>query len=233
MTMSDDWKVLPITADDYKEWLLYKHYAHRIPSVSYAFGLYHGDTLEAVITFGMPPSPPLMKGIFGEDGDKYGYNDKILELNRLCANDGLPKNALSFLVSRALQSLPRPMCVVSFADSGMNHHGYIYQATNWIYTGLSVAMSDWVIEGREDKHRRHIKEEIDKYGGIEKAKEILGDKLFLKERSRKHRYFYFLGSRTDRRIMKMILKYPVCPYPKGDNIRYDASYQVHSNYILF
>ena len=27
--------------------------------------------------------------------------------------------------------------MVSYADSGMNHCGYIYQATNWIYTGAT------------------------------------------------------------------------------------------------
>lgn len=231
--MEDDWKVLPITAEDYREWLLYKHYAHRIPSVSYAFGLYHGDTLEAVCTFGTPASASLCDGIFGKEGERYGFGDKIVELNRLCANDGLPKNALSFLVSRALQSLPRPMCVVSYADSGMNHHGYIYQATNWIYTGLSSPHIEYEVKGMENKHSRHINDILGEWKPIEEIKAILGDKIVAKERSRKHRYFYFLGSRTDRRIMRQLLKYPVCEYPKGDNIRYDASYQVHSNYILF
>ena len=29
-----------------KEWLLYKHYAHRIPSISYAFGLFENGILK-------------------------------------------------------------------------------------------------------------------------------------------------------------------------------------------
>ena len=33
--------------------------------------------------------------------------------------------------------------------------------------------------------------------------------------------------------MKKALKYPVLPYPKGDNVRYDASYKVQPNLILF
>ena len=38
----DDFKVLRIPFSEAKEWVLYKHYAHRIPPVSFAFGLYGG-----------------------------------------------------------------------------------------------------------------------------------------------------------------------------------------------
>ena len=41
----------------------------------------------------------------------------------------------------------------------MNHIGTVYQATNWIYTGLSAKRTDWVIEGI-DKHGQTI---ADKY----------------------------------------------------------------------
>ena len=40
----------------------------------------------------------------------------------------------------------------------------------------------------------------------------------------KHRYVYFLGNKTEKKEMLKMLKYPIEPYPKGKNIRYDASY---------
>ena len=39
-------------------------------------------------------------------------------------------------VSKCLKLLPRPMIIVSYSDTRQGHNGYIYQATNWIYTGL-------------------------------------------------------------------------------------------------
>jgi len=52
-----------------------------------------------------------------------------------------------------------------------------------------------------------------------------GDKLYMKERARKHRYFYFIGNKRDKKKMMAELPYESQPYPKGDNKRYDASYQ--------
>lgn len=36
----EDWEVRPISAEDCKGWFLFKHYAHRMPTISYAFGLF-------------------------------------------------------------------------------------------------------------------------------------------------------------------------------------------------
>lgn len=207
-------RVEQITYQATKEWLLYKHYAHRIPSISYAFGLYDDTVLVGVCTFGVPASYTLVRGAFGGE-----YVDCFLELNRLVVNDGLKKNSLSWFVSRCLKMLPRPMVVVSYADSGMGHHGYIYQATNWVYTGMSAERRDSEV-GNDNKHRRHL---FDDYGGIKEAKKQ-GVKVEMKERSRKYRYFYFLGSKREKRQMRSRLCYGEEKYPKGENRRYDTSY---------
>ena len=36
----DDFLVESIPSDDVLEWVMYKHYAHRKPPISYAFGLF-------------------------------------------------------------------------------------------------------------------------------------------------------------------------------------------------
>ena len=38
--MKKNYKVQKIKNQECKEWFLHKHYAKRIPSISYAFGLY-------------------------------------------------------------------------------------------------------------------------------------------------------------------------------------------------
>lgn len=222
-TIPQTYTVVPISYSQIKDWLLHKHYAHRIPSISYAFGCYDDNgILQAVCSFGVPASPSLVKGAFNG-----AYTDNFLELNRLCASDGLERNVLSYFVSSCLKLLPKPKVIVSYADSGMNHHGYIYQATNWIYTGLSDAHSEYIVDG--NKHSRHL---FDELGGINKAKEC-GLELKVGNRSRKHRYFYLLGNKSEIKNMKRKLKYQQQPYPKGDNIRYDASYKPTVQMCLF
>lgn len=153
----EEFEVRGITYDDTREWLLYKHYAHRMPSISFAYGLYRDNTLVGVCTYGYPATGAIAVGAFGGK-----YAEFLFELNRLCVNDDLPLNALSFFVGQTFKLLPKPCILVSYADSGQNHHGYIYQATNWVYTGLTKPHNDTILIGDEHRHPRHT---TDRYGG--------------------------------------------------------------------
>ena len=70
-------------------------------------------------------------------------------------------------------------------------------------------------------------------GKIEKLKAIYGDDLYLKDRPRKHRYFYLLGTKKDKKEMLRNLAYKIEPYPKGDNSRYDSSHLAATQTLLF
>jgi len=157
-----------------------------------------------------------------------------MELNRLIINEGLEKNILSFFVSNSLKFMPQPLVIVSYADTSHNHHGYIYQATNFIYTGLSAKFNDYYIKGKEHLHNGTI---MDMSRGQENRVQWLrdkfGDDLITIERPRKHRYFMFLGNKKDRAKMLQMLPYKIEAYPKGDNIRYDASYNPTIQTTLF
>ena len=145
-----DYRVLPITRNDFKPWLLYKHYAHRIPSVCYAFGLYDKESiLQGVCTFGIPASKDLCNFICGKE-----FNQQVLELNRLVVNESTIENKTSYFVSHCLKLIPKPRIIVSFADTGQNHQGYIYQATNFIFTGKTKPQKDLKVKGK-NLHSRH------------------------------------------------------------------------------
>ena len=180
-----------IDYQDCKEWFLKKHYAKRIPSVSYCFGLFDSIQLIGVCSIGKPASPSLCVGICGKENSQFVY-----ELNRLIAIDNLPKNALSYFVGEVLRKLPM-MILVSYADTQQGHNGYIYQATNFLYTGATRERTD--IGSEDGTHSRHYQ---------------LGETQ-RKFRSSKHRYVYFVGKRKKEWIEKL----------KYENKRYDASYQ--------
>ena len=135
-----------------KEWLLKKHYAKRLCSISFSFGLYDTNLiLQGVCTFGMPPSSTLAESICGDE-----YSNIVLELNRLVVNDGLEKNVLSYFVSSCLKSIPQPNIIVSFSDANMNHYGYIYQACNFLYTGESSNVTKFIDKNGDEFHFRNI-----------------------------------------------------------------------------
>lgn len=209
----DNYDVKKIKKWQTYDWLLHKHYAKRIPSISYAFGLFDMKNVNVgICTIGKPASPSLCIGICGETESQYVY-----ELNRLCVNDNLPKNVLSYFVSRCLKMLPS-LILVSYADKAMGHHGYIYQATNWIYTGDTKERTD--IGSDDGSHSRHYSKDIDY-------------KANRKYRSSKHRYVYFTGGKLQRKKWQKMLKYNIVDYPKGNNKRYDASFEVNSQIHLF
>jgi hypothetical protein len=219
-------KVIPIQNYEVEPWLLQKHYAKRIPSISYAFGLYDNSSLVGVVTYGTPSSSTLRDGIAGPENAQY-----VLELNRLCI-DSKNKNAASMLVGRSLQMLPKPSIVVSYADTAQEHIGYVYQACNFIYTGLSAKRTDWKIKGMEHLHGQTIADMSRGCNGSRSdfMREKFGDDFYLEDRARKHRYIFVTGKN---KTIKAAIKYKQEPYPKGQSKRYDAGGEVQIQSLLF
>ena len=203
-----------ITSHAY-EWVLKKHYAKRIPNMMFTFGIYKGADLKGVCCIGKPASPNLCTGICGE---KYAF--QVVELNRVVIDSDMPKNSASMLLGYALKYLKKGggYIVVSYSDTDWGHVGYIYQATNWIYTGKTKERTDIGLE--DGTHSRHY----DKNSDYKKNR---------KHRSAKHRYVYFAGSRRQVKEWMCAFNYRAEHYPKGATERYDDSYSVKADRLLF
>lgn len=203
-----DYEVKQITRAECEPFIIGIHYAKRWPSITWAFGLFCGDKLVGVCTFGTPASAPLRRGICGDE-----LKDSVIELNRLCLRDN-KKNEASFLVSSSLRLLPRGKIVVSFADTEQGHKGTVYQACNFIYCGLSAKRTDWKVKGLEHLHGQTI---ADEFRGVKNRAHAMrdkyGDDFYLKPRSRKHRYIAITGSKTFKKSVLQNLKYKICEYP--------------------
>lgn len=187
-----------------------KHYAGRKPQVTKAFGWYEDDKLVAVCTFGKPASPQLCDGICGKE-----FSSSVYELNRLVRIENFDGQLSQFIAGCLRELKKENWIVVSYADSGMTHHGYIYQASNFLYTGCTKQRTDRYVEG---KHSRHA--DFDNPKGIRQV------------RTAKHRYVYFCTSdKKLKRQWKEALNYPILPYPKGDNENYELG-QVYSQVLI-
>lgn len=198
---------------DYKtaiNFLMPRHYSGRNPQITRAWGWYdchskngilpNEEHLKAVCTIGKPASPYLCIGICGKENSQYVY-----ELNRLCRVDDWNEPLSQFVGAILRQCRINNWIVVSFSDTDMCHNGYIYQACNFLYTGMTKERTDKYTEG--NKHGRHY--DNSKQG------------IYRKIRTAKHRYIYFCT--IDKRIRRKwieSLKYPIQPYPKGENKNY-------------
>lgn len=181
------------------------HYLHRKAPCSKAFGLFVDSALKGVICYGTPSSAPLRKGIAGIEN---AFN--VIELTRLWVCDSVPRNGESFLIGNTIRKCGKEI-VVSFAEIDQGHIGTVYQATNWIYTGLSAKRTNWTIEGL-GKHCQTI---ADKYTA-KQIREEFGDKFSLQDRPRKHRYV-FINARGKRKAeLLSCLRYKSMPYPKAE-----------------
>lgn len=207
--MSSSVRVIPATRHDIRPFLLSIHYARRMPSVSFSFGLYVDEVIEGVCCFGTPAGAPQRSGVCGDDFSKY-----VIELNRLCLKRNI-KNHASMLVGRSLAMIKKNAIVLSYADTSMGHIGYVYQATNFIYCGLSEKRTDWALKSRPGVHGQTIGDEFRGQQSRSKLmREKYGDDFYLKPRPRKHRYVFFTGEKKFKKSARNALRYNVLDYPK-------------------
>ena len=123
-------KVLPIKSKETYNWLL----ENIMPSIKYNkmrlayFLIQHLSVLLLMVSHHLIA----FVSVCGEE-----HKDKVIELN-LCLQDN-HRNQSSYLISQSLKLLEKLKIVVSYADTSKGHVGYVYQATNFIYTGMSAS----------------------------------------------------------------------------------------------
>jgi len=185
------------------------HYLHRRASTMFAYGLFDGEEMLGTVIYGKPASNALCVGVCGPEESK-----QVIELTRLWIKDGTPKNTESYLIGNSLKMLPKELdIVVSYAEIQAGHIGTVYQATNWLYTGMSDKHVEWRLDGVTAKHSRHL---FDEHGGVNGAKAFFGDRLVKGERPRKHRYVFLRGCKKRRKELLLKLRYEQKPYPKKE-----------------
>jgi hypothetical protein len=169
-----------------------KHYLHRAPPITAAFGLLGVTGLVGVCTFGTPGSRHVQLSACKT------RPERVIELNRLWVCDSMPRNSESWFVSRCLREVP-PSIVVSYADTSVGHVGFIYRALNFNYAGWTdmerkTPRFDYVVPG---KHSRDAFR-----NGVRQFTERV-------RRRPKVRYWTVTGNKSDRRRLESICTWPI------------------------
>tara|TARA_R110000868_G_scaffold203969_8_gene451960 strand:+ start:128 stop:1624 length:1497 start_codon:yes stop_codon:yes gene_type:complete len=156
--------------------------------------------------------------------DKYGYSGKIILLSRGVCLWWAPKNANTYLISKALKWLETNTdykVVTATVDSLAGEIGTIYQAANWNYVGV---MDGNILKNGKARERLGVlidnklytSRQIRSMLGTMKKGVILEnypEAKFIKQKA-KSRYFYFLGSKKERKLNRLTISSQIKPYPK-------------------
>lgn len=127
------------------------HYSQCLPAGSLVkIGVWENDKFIGVVIFSRGATPNLCK--------PYNLTQlECCELTRIAMKQHVTpvSRVLAIAFKFFKQRTPNMRLVVSFADPSQQHHGGIYQATNWIYTGKS-ADAKFGLLGDKEIHPRTI-----------------------------------------------------------------------------
>ncbi len=159
-----------------------------------AYGIFWDGNCGGVVVFGAVSPPNVAPSIIPEP-----FASKVIQLGRGACVHWAHPNSASKLISFALREIEKEgwRIVVAFSDPDAGEIGTVYQASNWIYCGLTSKRPDYFLPN---------------------GKRMVGhfqvDGLSRGERTRKGRYIYVLGSKSERRAIKRELNWKSETYPK-------------------
>lgn len=109
------------------------HYARAVPAIQYIYNVWNDDVWCGCIIYSSGANPQIAMPY-----DK--WQGQVLELVRVALNGkqghGNTSQALSLSLKALHKEAPWIDLVVSYADLDQGHMGILYQATNWVYTGI-------------------------------------------------------------------------------------------------
>ena len=180
------------------------HYSKCLPVGKLVkIGVWENDKFIGVVIFGRGANKSL--------GAPYGCSQtESCELVRIALDKHITE--VSRIIMIAIKFLkknnPNIRLIVSFADTSQNHHGGIYQATNWIYDGLTNSADEYIYNGKRWHGRAFRKS----YGS---HLNYINNGLKIVKGARKHRYLMPLDKEMRKQIIKLAKPYPKKSCPIG------------------
>jgi hypothetical protein len=172
------------------------HYSKRIPvNKLIKIGVWEDGIYKGVIIYGVGASAQIHRQ----------FNLKrteVCELVRIALRTH--ETPVSRIISISLKLLknqcPGIRIIVSFADPTEGHHGGIYQASNWVYTGKSSDTIEYYYNG-EWRH------ETDVYKRL--TKQVI-KKLYKRKKQGKYRYVLAVDKSLNDYLNKLKKEFPKC-----------------------
>lgn len=194
------------------------HYSRSVPAgPSIRIGVYEKQRFIGVVIFS--------RGACQNLGNPYGlHQTEICELSRVAlSSHTVPVSRVISVCLKMLKGKASGLRLcVSFADQNAGHHGGIYQAANWVYSGESKSTPKFLTPSGALLHSRQVSNTgfNSEFGVIRRVPKK--SECVLIPQFNKYRYLYPLDKEM-REQVKTLAK----PYPKRPNLG-DGCDQHHS-----
>lgn len=200
-----DLRIAPVGHEAAKFAVTRWHYSGCLPAGKLVkVGAWEDGTYIGCVIFSRGATPVLGKQYHLSQAECCELTRVALKHDHVTPVSQILGTALRFLRQRN----PGMRLVVSFADTNQGHHGGIYQATNWVYTGTFATAYYFMVHG-ELLHPRSLGA---KYGlggqSIPWLRKHVDPKARRVLMPPKHRYLYPLDRKMRRQITPLSKPYP-------------------------
>lgn len=154
--------------------------------------------------------------IFGRGSNNNGHKPYSIEMTEFCELTRVAltqhRTPVSRLVRLAIEFLkeksPGIRLIVSYADPNVGHHGGIYQAGNWIYTGQTGEDFEAIDKSGRKWHSRQVSRTgvSRQYGKLRRVPKTADCTIV--PLAGKHRYLFPLDRAMRRQIAPLAKTYP-------------------------
>jgi hypothetical protein len=173
------------------------HYSKCLPVGKLVkIGAWENDKFIGVVIFGRGANKSL--------GEPYKLDQtECCELVRIAlTNHKTPVSRIMSIAIKLLKNIHKQLkLVISFADAEKNHHGGIYQATNWVYVGKTNSADEYLYKGKRWHGRAFRKSLGSHLNYMNKGLEII-------QGSQKHRYLMPLDDNMRKQVQQLAKPYP-------------------------
>ncbi len=178
------------------------HYSKKIPkSKLVKIGVWENEAFIGCVIFSYGATPQI--------GSPYGLKqNEICELTRIALkrHESPVSRIMAIAIKMFARLCPGTKLIVSYACLDQDHHGGIYQATNWIYVGRTKPDCYIKVKGKVE-HRKTV---YDRYGCQSLAwirKHVDANAIRISD-SGKHKYLYPIDKDLAKKISLLRKPYP-------------------------
>ena len=222
--MKYKYKISEITKEEALKMIQTYHYSNTLPKLNkYFIEFFLNDELVGVVTLGWGTRPRhTIQRIFPSLDTK-----DYLEIGRMCMKEELPRNSESQMISQLVKwiktNIPELKVLFTWADGMVGKVGYVYQASNFIYSGYSggeMYMKDGVkIHVRQMKSFLVPEGEKDERITVRPTLEQMKQFNIQHFKGKQYRYLMFLCDRKEqRRLLAECMIDLSEPRPKDDDL---------------
>ncbi len=190
-------------------------------STEFAYGIFWENHLAGAVCFGKTAGTNVNASVCGIQ-----YANHVITLCRGACVHWAHKHAASKLISSACRMMMDHgfNIFVAYSDPEAGEIGTVYQASNWIYCGMTSATEKFVAPDGSIKDSRLVSSySRDRRGGTlkywctraeQKARMLnMGYRFF--KGGKKHRYVRIVARSTkEEKQMRSSMQWPILPYPK-------------------